>query len=130
MPTEAEVSRSACNGRRTFFNCLIRINIDLRGLACQFERWSVGKHPPWFEDQVYSDAALLARFRGEDIDVNPRLPSEMISDAIEANPWLVPVVEPYLANASPAQSLRVVEGRVRGRLRSGWRPQFASGPFR
>jgi hypothetical protein len=103
---------------------------DPRGLAREFENWCLENIWPWFEDQVHSDAALLARFRGEDVDLDSRLPSEVICDAIETDPSLLPVVGPYLVMRTQPASLRVIEARVRDLLRDGWRPHFASGPSR
>jgi hypothetical protein len=94
---------------------------DLRGVAGQFDAWCAENIRPWFDDQVCSDAALLARFGGHDIDASGRLPSEVICDAMEADPTLQPVVGPYLAMQAQPASLRVLEGRVRELLRGGWR---------
>lgn len=57
-------------------------------------------------DHVEWDATLLARFAGEDIDVEAHLPSDVICDAAA-----------------------VAQEQVRDLLRSGWRPPWA-GPTR
>jgi hypothetical protein len=103
---------------------------DPRGVARQFDAWCIDHIRPWFEEQVHEDAALLATFADDDIDVDGRIPSSVICAAAAADPSLGPIAGPYLAMLTPPASIRVVEERVRDLLRAGWRPNFAQGPGR
>jgi hypothetical protein len=103
---------------------------DYRGVARQFDAWSIEHIRPWFEDQVYRDATLLARFLGEDIDLDARIPSDIICAAADVDPTLRSLVGPYLAMQAQPESLLAVEDRVRHVLRGGWRPRLAEGPSR
>jgi hypothetical protein len=43
---------------------------DLRGAAEQLDSWCTEHIRPWYEDHVYADVSLLARFRGEALDID------------------------------------------------------------
>jgi 2-polyprenyl-6-methoxyphenol hydroxylase-like FAD-dependent oxidoreductase len=103
---------------------------DHRGVARHFEAWCFDHIRPWFADHVRCDAKLLSRFAGNDVNLEDRIPSDVICDALQADASLRPFVAPYLGMQAPPESLRAIEERVRDLLRSGWRPQFASGPSR
>ena len=59
---------------------------DYRGAAEVFDAWA-GEHvKPWYEDHVYWDATLLARLRGEDIDIDAPLSSDVICAPAQHEP--------------------------------------------
>jgi 2-polyprenyl-6-methoxyphenol hydroxylase-like FAD-dependent oxidoreductase len=101
---------------------------DPRGAAEQFDSWCTQHIRPWYEDHVYADASLLARFRGEALDIDARLPSDVIVAAAQEDPAMMPVLVPFLAMATLPASLQDIEGAARAVLRTGWRPPYASGP--
>ncbi|MDT4942736.1 MAG: hypothetical protein QOJ34_2825, partial [Pseudonocardiales bacterium] len=54
---------------------------DPADAASAFDGWCVQNIEPWFHDHVHWDATLLRRWRGEDIDVDAQLPSDVICAA-------------------------------------------------
>lgn len=103
---------------------------DTDTAAHRFGMWCEQHIRPWYEDHIYWDATLLRRFRGEDIDVDARIPSDVICAAADADPEIAPAVGPYQAMAAPPAILRPMEERARAVLRTGWRPPLATGPTR
>jgi hypothetical protein len=107
---------------------LLGHDADHRSVAEQFETWCTEQIRPWYEDHVYWDATLLSRFRGEDIDVEGRLPSDVICAAAEKDPSMFPVVGPFMGMLVTPTALRQVEEAAREVLRAGWRPVCNEGP--
>jgi hypothetical protein len=101
---------------------------DLRGAAEEFDSWCTEHIRPWYEDHVYTDASLLARFRGETLDIDARLPSDVIVATAQEDPGMMPVLTPFLAMVTLPASLKDVEDAARAVLRTGWRPPYANGP--
>ncbi|HJQ41948.1 MAG TPA: FAD-dependent monooxygenase [Jatrophihabitantaceae bacterium] len=85
---------------------------------------------PWFEDHVYWDATLLRRFAGEDIDVDAKIPSDVICAAADVDPSIMAGAAPYFGMMAPPAVLAPYEERAREILRTGWRPALADGPSR
>jgi flavin-dependent dehydrogenase len=98
--------------------------------AVALDDWCVQNIKPWYEDHVHWDATLLRRWGGEDVDLEARIPSDIICAAAEVEPSLTPIVTPYLAMSAPPASLQPAADRVRELLRAGWRPPLADGPTR
>lgn len=103
---------------------------DPAATAQRFEAWCAEHIRPWYEDHVYWDATLLRRFKGADIDLDARIPSDVICAAGEVDPEIMPAAGPYMAMMAPPSILRPVEERARAVLRTGWRPQLGDGPTR
>jgi hypothetical protein len=101
---------------------------DYLGICDEFDSWCTANIRPWYEDHVYWDATLLARLRGEDIDVEGRLPSDVICAAAHQDPRIWRAAGPYMAMQAPPASLRPVEEEARAVLRTGWRPPYEAGP--
>jgi hypothetical protein len=101
---------------------------DYRSISQQFDSWCAENIRPWYEDHVYWDTTLLARLRGEDLDLNAPLPSDVICAAASEDPRIWRVAGPFMAMQLPPTSLRGVEEEARAVLRSGWRPPFQAGP--
>jgi 2-polyprenyl-6-methoxyphenol hydroxylase-like FAD-dependent oxidoreductase len=106
------------------------IDEDVDTAAAQFETWCDEHIRPWYEDHLYWDATLLRRFKGGGIEVDARIPSDVICAAAEVDPEITPVVMPYTAMLAPPAVLRPMEERARAVLRTGWRPPLADGPTR
>jgi 2-polyprenyl-6-methoxyphenol hydroxylase-like FAD-dependent oxidoreductase len=98
--------------------------------ALRFQAWSDDNIRPWFEDHVYWDATLSRRFTGADIDLDARIPSDVICAAAEVDPSIFAGAGPYLGMLAPPNVLGPFEERAREILRSGWRPPLADGPSR
>jgi 2-polyprenyl-6-methoxyphenol hydroxylase-like FAD-dependent oxidoreductase len=103
---------------------------DRDGAAAAFDEWCVQNIEPWFHDHVHWDASLLRRWRGEGIDLDARLPSDVICAAAEVDPSLIRYVMPYNAMFATPDVLRPAEEPVRAILRGGWRPRLGDGPSR
>jgi hypothetical protein len=94
----------------------------------RFDQWCTDNIRPWYDDHVLWDAALLRRMAGHDVDVEGRLPSDVICAAAEQDQSLMAVVGPFQGMMSLPSSLVAVEERVREILRTGWRPALGNGP--
>lgn len=103
---------------------------DDRDVSSAFDAWCTERVRPWYEDHVQDDAYLVRRYRGEDLDPDGPLPSDVVCDAMAADPSLGGVVTPYLGMVTLPDSLLAAHDRVRGLLRDGWRPVPDPGPSR
>jgi 2-polyprenyl-6-methoxyphenol hydroxylase-like FAD-dependent oxidoreductase len=103
---------------------------DLGDVAEQFDAWCTANIRPWYEDHVYWDATLRHRLGGGDIDIEARLPSDVICAAAEVDPAIWPAAGPYLAMQALPAALDPVRDRARTVLRTGWRPPYTAGPSR
>jgi len=103
---------------------------DARDVAERFEHWCTDNIKPWYDDHVYWDATLLRRFKGEDIDVEAPIPSDVICAAAEVDPTIWPAAGPYLVMQAPPSILEPAQDKARAVLRTGWRPPYADGPSR
>ena len=98
--------------------------------AAAFDVWCAEQIKPWYHDHVHWDATLLRRWRGEGIDIDAQIPSDVICAAAEVDPSLLSVVMPYTAMLAGPDVLAPAQGRVREILRTGWRPPYGDGPTR
>lgn len=99
-------------------------------VATALDAWC-GEHiRPWYDDHVHWDATLLRRWSGADIDLDARIPSDVISTAAEVLPDIAPAAGMYAAMMAPPSVLVPYEEPVRALLRTGWRPPAAAGPSR
>jgi flavin-dependent dehydrogenase len=98
--------------------------------AQRFEAWCDEHIKPWYEDHLYWDATLLRRFRGEDIDLDARIPSDLICAAADVDPAIMPAAGPYMGMMAPPSILLSVEERARAVLRSGWGRRSATADSR
>lgn len=101
-----------------------------RDVGERFDAWCTENIRPWYEDHVHWDATLLRRFDGEDIDLDARIPSDVVCAAAEVDPSIWPVAGPFLGMAAPPSVLDAVQEKARAVLRTGWRPTFGDGPDR
>jgi 2-polyprenyl-6-methoxyphenol hydroxylase-like FAD-dependent oxidoreductase len=103
---------------------------DETDAAAALDAWCAEQIKPWFRDHVHWDATLLRRWRGEDIDIDAQIPSDVICAAAEVDPTLLSVVMPYTAMMATPDVLAPAQERVREILRTGWRPPLGDGPTR
>ena len=63
---------------------------DLGAVGQQMEARCLDNIRPWHQDHVYWDATLLRRLAGEDIDLDAKIPYDVITAAAEHIPGLSP----------------------------------------
>lgn len=103
---------------------------DVVAVGESFDAWCTAQMRPWVEDHVRMDAATRSLWAGDDIDLDGRLPSQLIMTAARMDPEIMPALGPYLAMTAGPSSLEAVEPRARAVFASGWRPGFDPGPTR
>jgi 2-polyprenyl-6-methoxyphenol hydroxylase-like FAD-dependent oxidoreductase len=100
------------------------------GAVEQFDDWCTEHIRPWYEDHVYWDATELRRFAGEDLDLDARIPSDVVVDCAQVDPSIFAAAGPYLGMLAGPRVLDAVQDKARAVLRTGWRPAYAAGPTR
>jgi 2-polyprenyl-6-methoxyphenol hydroxylase-like FAD-dependent oxidoreductase len=95
-----------------------------------FDEWCEANVRPWFEDHVYWDATLLRRFAGEDLDLDARIPSDVVVACAEVDPSIFAAAGPYLGMLALPTVLDAAQEKARAVLATGWRPAYADGPTR
>lgn len=103
---------------------------DIVAATGQFDAWCERHVRPWFDDHRHVDGDRVRRWRGGEVDLTRRLPSDLIVAAAEADPTLRPLVEPYATMSALPASLAPAEPRARAIFAAGWRPPVPSGPTR
>jgi 2-polyprenyl-6-methoxyphenol hydroxylase-like FAD-dependent oxidoreductase len=103
---------------------------DLTEVATQLDQWGEANLKPWFEDHVYWDATLLRRFAGQDLDIDARIPSDVVVDCAQVDASILAGAIPYLAMLAAPSVLDPFQDNARAVLRTGWRPPYADGPSR
>jgi 2-polyprenyl-6-methoxyphenol hydroxylase-like FAD-dependent oxidoreductase len=109
---------------------LLDTGADLAGIAADFDDWCAANLRPWFEDHVYWDATLLQRFAGQPVDLDARIPSDVICDCAQVDPSIMAAAGPYLGMLANPTILDSVQDQARAVLATGWRPSFGEGPTR
>jgi 2-polyprenyl-6-methoxyphenol hydroxylase-like FAD-dependent oxidoreductase len=102
----------------------------MRGVAVAFDDWCTDNVKPWYDDHVYWDATVLRRFAGEDIDVDARIPSDVVCACAQVDPSIFAAAGPYLGMLATPRILDSVQDKARAVLQTGWRPAYAEGPTR
>jgi 2-polyprenyl-6-methoxyphenol hydroxylase-like FAD-dependent oxidoreductase len=103
---------------------------EICSATIRFDRWCTAHIRPWFDDHRYVDADRIRRWAGGDVDLNRRLPSDLIVAAAEADPALREMVGPYITMDALPASLTPAHDRAREIYAAGWRPQLPDGPTR
>jgi Tryptophan halogenase len=103
---------------------------DFTSVSLAFDQWCTEAMKPWFDDHVSWDAGLLSRWRGEPIDFERPLPSDLICSIAEVDPSVMPVVGSYLSMLAGPSVLSSIEDRAREQLQSGFRAAVPEGPTR
>jgi 2-polyprenyl-6-methoxyphenol hydroxylase-like FAD-dependent oxidoreductase len=109
---------------------LIEEHRDVAQVAAEFDDWCRAEIRPWFDDHVHWDATELARFRGEDLDLEDRIPSDVVCACAQVDPSIMAAAGPFLGMLAGPRALDQVEDKARAVLLSGWRPPYAEGPGR
>lgn len=103
---------------------------DLRAVAIEFHGWCDLNMRPWHDDHVYCDATLLARWAGADVEVDAKIPSDVVCAAGAVDPTIAPAAMAYAAMLGLPSVLDPFQEAARRVLKSGWRPEWAAGPTR
>ncbi len=103
---------------------------DPLDVAARFDSWCAATIRPWYADHVYWDATLLRRLGGEDIDLEARIPSDVVCAAAQVDPAIRAAAGGFMSMEAPPLVLDSVQDKARAVLRSGWRPSWADGPSR
>jgi len=103
---------------------------DHMALGTRFDAWCEAKMRPWVEDHAYMDDCLRRRWSGQDIDLNARIPSDLIMAAAEVDPAISTAITAYVTMTGLPASLDPVEPLARAALAAGWRPAPSPGPTR
>lgn len=116
---------------RALVGMLDETGADPREVAQRFDTWCTAMIRPWFEDHVHWDTSLLRRFRGEDLDLDARIPSDVVCAAAAVDPTIWPAAAAYLGMlALPTVLDGAPREKARAVLRTGWRPPLDDGPTR
>jgi 2-polyprenyl-6-methoxyphenol hydroxylase-like FAD-dependent oxidoreductase len=103
---------------------------DLRELGEEFDVWCNAHMRPWAEDHVHMDDQASRRWRGEEIDLGRRLPSDLIMMAGRVEPRIDEAAGAYLTMTEGPACLDQVEPLARAVYAGGWRPTPTPGPTR
>jgi 2-polyprenyl-6-methoxyphenol hydroxylase-like FAD-dependent oxidoreductase len=103
---------------------------DSEAIGRAFDVWCLRQMRPWVDDHVRMDAASVRRWSGGGIDLEQRLPSDLILAASAVEPRIRSAIKPYLSMTGLPDCLDPVEPLAREVYRSGWRPPFSPGPSR
>jgi 2-polyprenyl-6-methoxyphenol hydroxylase-like FAD-dependent oxidoreductase len=96
---------------------------DLDDASLALDSWGEEHLRPWYLDHARWDRTLLRRFEGGDLDLDERIPSDVICAAVEADESLAPYAGMYQGMVAGPDILDPVEDRVRQLLREGWHPK-------
>jgi 2-polyprenyl-6-methoxyphenol hydroxylase-like FAD-dependent oxidoreductase len=103
---------------------------DGRAIGTEFNSWCDQNMRPWVEDHHLMDNALADRWAGKDIDLDGRLPSDLIMRAAVQDPSINQAIGPYVSMLGLPSCLDAVEPKAKAVYRSGWRPELTPGPSR
>jgi hypothetical protein len=103
---------------------------DPAAVAEPFGNWCDDNIEPWVADHIHIDGGMVRRWQGEDLDLARPLTSDLIADAVEADPRIGPYAAGYFAMSALPATLQAAEPLARRVYESGWRPPYAVGPSR
>jgi 2-polyprenyl-6-methoxyphenol hydroxylase-like FAD-dependent oxidoreductase len=99
--------------------------------AAALDAWCEANQKVWHDDHVITDDALLADWRGEDVDPDGPISWMLVAAAArERHPEWMESLGPFFGMLAKPASLDPLRTAVRSMLRSGWRPRPAPGPTR
>jgi 2-polyprenyl-6-methoxyphenol hydroxylase-like FAD-dependent oxidoreductase len=104
--------------------------VDPGEVAEPFDRWCAEQMLPWVEDHVRMDTDVVRRWKGGDIDLDARLPSDLIMAAAAVEPGIVGALPGYVTMLELPSCLDPVEPLARAAYARGWRPAYTPGPSR
>ncbi len=99
-------------------------------VAEPFDAWCETNIEPWVADHVDIDGGMVKRWQGHDIDLTRPLTSNLIADAVQAEPSIGRYAGDYFAMTGLPATLRPAEPLARAVYETGWRPPPAPGPSR
>jgi 2-polyprenyl-6-methoxyphenol hydroxylase-like FAD-dependent oxidoreductase len=128
-PTRGRGIAMACM-QVTALLTLLDEGADAASLAEPFGAWCDHHIEPWVADHIAIDGGMVRRWQGEDIDLGVPLTSDLIADAVEADPRIGRRAAGYFAMTALPETLRPAEPLARAVYLDGWRPSYAPGPTR
>ena len=128
-PTRGRGIAMACM-QVTALLTLLDEGADPSSLAEPFGAWCDHHIEPWVADHIAIDGGMVRRWQGEDIDLGVPLTSDLIADAVEADPRIGQRAAGYFAMTALPETLRPAEPLARAVYQDGWRPSYAPGPTR
>jgi hypothetical protein len=99
-------------------------------VAGPFGSWCDANIEPWVADHIAIDGGMVRRWQGEDIDLTGPLTSDLIADAVQAEPRIGPLAAGYFDMTALPETLRPAEPLARAVYERGWRAPRAAGPTR
>ncbi len=103
---------------------------DPPSVAEPFGSWCDHAIEPWVADHIAIDGGMVRRWNGDDLDLSIPLTSDLIADAVEADPRIGQYAGGYFAMTALPDSLKPAEPLARAVYQHGWRPTYAPGPSR
>lgn len=107
-----------------------RIHQQRRHRGSSPHTWCEGNIKPWVVDHIAIDSGMVRRWQGDDIDLTARLTSDLIVDAVPAEPRIAPYAADYFMMTALPATLDPAEPLARAVYERGWRPRLAEGPDR
>jgi 2-polyprenyl-6-methoxyphenol hydroxylase-like FAD-dependent oxidoreductase len=99
--------------------------------AATLDAWCLANQKVWHDDHVITDNALLAEWRGEEVDPEGPISWMLVAAAArELHPEWMASLGPFLGMSAKPRSLDPLRVEVRAMLRDGWRPAPRPGPTR
>jgi 2-polyprenyl-6-methoxyphenol hydroxylase-like FAD-dependent oxidoreductase len=128
-PTRGRGIAMACM-QVTALLALLDEGADPATVAEPFGAWCDHAIEPWVADHMAIDGGMVRRWQGEDLDLGIPLTSDLIADAVEADPRIGQYAGGYFGMTALPQTLRPAEPLARAVYQDGWRPAYAPGPTR
>lgn len=98
--------------------------------AGSFDAWCEENIKPWVADHIAIDGGMVRRWQGEDIDLSAPLTSDLIAEAVPAEPRIAPYAADYFMMTGLPSTLEPAEPLARAVYERGWRLPLAEGPGR
>lgn len=102
----------------------------LDAAASAYADWCDAAMRPWVVDHIEIDEGLAHRWSGHDIDLEARIPSDLVLAAATQDPVIAEAVPPFASMTSGPGALDPVRERARAVYAGGWRPPYDDGPNR
>lgn len=128
-PTRGRGIAMACM-QVTALLALLDDGAETATVAEPFGAWCDREIEPWVADHIAIDGGMVRRWKGEDLDLSVPLTSDLIADAVQADPRIGAHAGGYFAMTALPETLRPAEPLARAVYQGGWRPAHASGPTR
>lgn len=128
-PTRGRGIAMACMQANALLS-LLDEGADPATVAEPFGAWCDRAIEPWVVDHIAIDGGMVRRWQGEDLDLSVPLTSDLIADAVQADPRIGEHAGGYFAMTALPETLRPAEPLARAVYQRGWRPAYASGPTR